>query len=92
VIVAIALANTDFVLLSTVLSQVLAPSRHDPVKMLKDDLAHLPSQPRRTVVRKLLIDIEGVRVQPIFALGFSLLRMHVQWLIALIRIEVEPPA
>ena len=42
-VVAIALANTGFVLLSTMLSQVFAPGRHDLVKMLKDDLAHLSS-------------------------------------------------
>jgi hypothetical protein len=71
-VVAIALANTGFVLLSTVLPQVFAPSRHDLVKMLKD-----------TVV--LLFDIGGVRVQPVLALCISLLRVHVHWLIALIR-------
>jgi hypothetical protein len=88
-VVAIALANTGFILLSTVLSQVFPPSRHDLIEMLKNDLAHLPPQPRRAIVLELLFDIEGLRVQP---LGFSLLRMHVHRLIALIRIEVEPPA
>jgi hypothetical protein len=91
-VVAIALASTGFILLSTMFSQVFPPRRHDLIEMLKDDLAHLAPQPRRTVVLKPLFDIEGFRMQPILALGFSLLRMHVHWLIALIRIEVKPPA
>ena len=91
-VVSMAFAKTGLVLLCTMPSKVFAPSRDDLVKMLKNDLTYLASQPRRTVVLKLLIDIEGVRVQPILALRFSLHRMHVHWLIALIRKEVEPPA
>ena len=67
-VVAITLANTGFALLCTMFSKMFPPSRDDLVKMLKDDLAYLASQTRRTVVLELLIDIEGVRVQPILAL------------------------
>ena len=59
--------------------------------MLKDYLTHLASQTRRAVVLKILNDIEAVRVQPILALRICLHRMYVHRLIALVRVEMEPP-
>jgi hypothetical protein len=61
-VVAIALANTVLVLLSTVLSQVFAPSRHDLVKMLEDDLAHLGRHPFVVSIIPVAADTSGMLV------------------------------
>jgi hypothetical protein len=53
---------------------------------------HLASQTRRAVVFKILNDIETIRMQPILALCFSLHRMPVHRLVALVRVEMKPPA
>jgi hypothetical protein len=65
-VVSIAVAKTGFVLLCTISSETLPPGSYDPIKMLKDDLAHLASQTGRAVVFKILNDIEAVWMQPIF--------------------------
>jgi hypothetical protein len=90
-VVSIAFANTGFVLLGTIPSEMLPPSGNDLIEMLKNYLAHLASQTRRAVVLKILNDIETVRVQPILALCIPLHRMHVHRLISLVRVEMEPP-
>jgi hypothetical protein len=45
-VVSIALAKTGFVLLSKIPSEVLPPSRNDPIEMLEDDLAYIAAQTR----------------------------------------------
>jgi hypothetical protein len=52
VVASMTLANTGFVLLRTMPSDVFAPRSDDLVKMLKDDLAHFASQPRRMHVHR----------------------------------------
>lgn len=74
------------------LSEMDPPSNNDLVKMLKDDLAYLASQTRRTVAFEFFNDIETVRLQPILALRISLHRMHVHRLIAVVRVEIKSPA
>jgi hypothetical protein len=91
-VVSIAFAKTGFVLLCTIPSEMLPPSKNDLIEMLKDYLPHLASQTRGAVVFKVLDDIEAVRLQPILALRISLHAMHVHRLIALVRIEMKPPA
>jgi hypothetical protein len=91
-VVSIAFAKTGFVLLGTIPSEMLLPSNNDLIEMLKDDLAYLASQTRCAVVFKLLNDIETVRMQPILALCISLHGMHVHRFVALVRVEIEPPA
>src|ERR1017187_1048661 len=91
-VVSIAFAKTGFVLLCTIPSEMLPPGHNDLIKMLEDDLAHLASQSRRRVVFKILDDIETVRMQPVLALCISLHRMHMHRLVALVRVEMEPPA
>jgi hypothetical protein len=91
-VVLIALAKTGFVLLCTIPSELLTPSRNDLIEMFKDYLSHLATQTRRAVVFKILNDIETVRLDPILALRISLHRVHVHRLIALVRIEMKPPA
>ena len=90
-VAAIALANIGFVLLGTGLSKVFPPSPDDLVKMLKNDLAHLASQSWRTVILEFFVDVECLRVQPVLALRFSLLRVHMHRLVTLVRIEVKTP-
>jgi hypothetical protein len=90
-VVSIAFAKTGFVLLCTISSEMLAPRGNDLIEVLKYYLAHLASQTRRRVVLEILNDIETVRVQPILARRISLDRMHVHRLIALVRVEMEPP-
>jgi hypothetical protein len=91
-VVSIAFAKIGFVLLCTIPSEMLPPCNNDLIEMLKDYLAHLASQTRRAVVFKILNDIETIRMQPILALCISLHRMHVHWLVALVRVEMKPPA
>ena len=91
-VVSIAFAKTGLVLLCTISSEMLPPGRYDLIEMLKDDLTHLASQTRRAVVLKILNDIETVRMQPILALCISLPCMYVNRLIALVRVEMEPPS
>ena len=90
-VVSIAFANTGFVLLCTEPSEMLPPGGNDLIEVLEDYLAHLASQTRREVVFKILSDIEAVGDQAILALCISLHRMDVHWLIALVRVEMEPP-
>jgi hypothetical protein len=91
-VVSIAFAKTGFVLLCTIPSEMLPSSENDLIEMLKDYLPHLASQAGRAVVFEVLDDIEAVRLQPILALRISLHGMHVHRLIALVRIEMKPPA
>ena len=86
-VVAIALANTGFVLLCTMFSKMFPPSRDDLVKMLKDDLAYLASQTRRYSCTR---TPHRYRRRP--GAANTCTRMHMHRLIALIRIEVKPPA
>jgi hypothetical protein len=67
------------------------PGGSDLIEMLKDYLPHLASQTRCAAVLEILDDIETVRVQPILSLCISLRRMDVHRLIALVRVEMEPP-
>jgi hypothetical protein len=90
-VVSIAFANTGFVLLCTVSSEMLPPSSYDPIEMFKDDLTDLASQAWRAVVLKILNNVETVRKQPILALCISFYRMDVHRLIALVRVKMEPP-
>jgi hypothetical protein len=90
-VVSIAFAETGVVLLCTISSKTLPPGSYDPIKMLEDYLPHFASQTRCAVVPKILIDIETVRMQPILALRISLHSMHVHRLIALVRVEMDPP-
>ncbi|HMC58693.1 MAG TPA: hypothetical protein VKJ01_05840 [Candidatus Solibacter sp.] len=90
-VVSIAFAKIGFVLLCTIPSEMLPPGNNYLIEMLKDDLSYLTSQTRRAVVFKILDDIETIRLQPILALCFSLHRMHVHRLIALVRVEMKPP-
>ncbi|HLH00478.1 MAG TPA: hypothetical protein VKX49_29505 [Bryobacteraceae bacterium] len=55
--------------------------------MLKDNPPDLAPQRRSTVVLKFLHDIESIREQPTFALGFSLSGVNVHRLFALVRIK-----
>lgn len=71
---------------------MLPPTGNDPIEMLKDDLAYLASQAGRAVVFELLNDFETVQVQPILALRIALHRMNVHRLVALVRVEMRPPA
>jgi len=91
-VVSIAFAKTGFVLLCTIPSKMFLPGKNELIEMLKDYLPHLTSQTRRAVVFKVLDDIETVRLQPVLALRISLHGMHVHRLIALVRIEMKPPA
>ena len=91
-VVLIAFAKTGIVLLCTIPSEAFPPGNHDLIEMLENNLAHLASQTRRAVVFEILNDIETVRVQPIFALGVSLHRMHMHRFVALVRIEMKPPS
>jgi hypothetical protein len=79
-VVSIAFAKTGFVLLCTISSKLLPPGSYYLIEMLKDDLAHVAPQA-----------LETVRMQPILALRIPLYRMHVHRLIALVRVEMEPP-
>ena len=90
-VVSIAFAKTGFVLLCTIPSETLPPGSYHLVEMLKDYLAHFEAQTRRAVVLKILNDIETVGQQLILAIRISLYRMHVHRLIALVRVEMEPP-
>jgi hypothetical protein len=67
-VVLIAFAKTGFVLLCTIPSELLTPSRNELIEMFKDYLSHLATQTRRAVVFKILNDIETVRLDPILAL------------------------
>jgi hypothetical protein len=91
-VVSIAFAKTGFVLLCTIPSETLPPCKNDLIEMRKDDLPYLAAQTWRAVVFELLNDIETVRMQPILAFCISLHCMHVHRFIALVRIEMEPPA
>jgi hypothetical protein len=91
-VVSIAFASTGFVLLCTIASEMLPPSGNDLIEMVKDYLTHFASQTWRAVILEILGDIETVRMQPILAFCISLHRVHVHWLIALVRIEMKPPA
>jgi len=91
-VVSIAFAKTGFVLLSTIPSEMLPPTSNDPIEMLKDDLSYFASQTGCAVVFELLNDIETVRMQPILALRISLHRMNVHRFVALVRVEMKPPA
>jgi hypothetical protein len=51
-VVSIAFAKTGFVLLRTIPSETFPPGNNDPIEMLKDYLAHLAPQTRRTVDSK----------------------------------------
>ena len=90
-VVSIAFAKTGFVLLCTIFSEPLPPCGYYLIEMLTDDLADLASQARRAVVLKIFNDIEAVGMQPILTLGITLDRMHMHRLIALVRVEMEPP-
>jgi hypothetical protein len=91
-VVSIAFARTGFVLLATVTSEMFSPASYELIEMFEDYLAYLAPETRRAVVFKILDDIETVRVQPILALRVSLHRMHVHRLVALVRVEMKPPA
>jgi hypothetical protein len=94
-VVSIAFAKIGFVLLCTIPSEMFPPGNNELIEMLEmleNYLAHLASQTRRAVVFKILDDIETVRIQPILALRISLHRMHVHRLVALVRVEMKPPA
>jgi len=91
-VVRIAFARTGFVLASIISSKLLAPGENDLIEMLKNNLPHLTPQTGRAVVFKFVSDIEAVRMQPILALRISLYRVHVHWLVALIRVKMDPPA
>ena len=90
--VSIAFAKTGFVLLCTIPSKVLPPGINDLFEVREDYLSHLASQAWRAVVLKFFDDIETVGLQPILAFRISLHRMHVHRLIALVRVEMKPPA
>ena len=61
-VVSIAFAKTGFVLLSTILSEMLAPSNNDLLEVREDDLAYLAPQTRRAVVFELFNDIETIQM------------------------------
>src|SRR5579863_9926419 len=90
-VVSIDFAKISFVLLSTISSEILSPFGNDLIEMLKDDLANFTTQARRTVVLKLVNDIETIRMQPVLALCISLHRMDMHRVITLIRVKMEPP-
>jgi len=71
-VVSIAFASTGSVLLGTISSKTISPSRDDLVEMLKDYLAYLAPQTRRAIVFKIQCDIEMFRMDPILALGICL--------------------
>jgi hypothetical protein len=75
-VASMAFANTGFVLLCKISSEMLPPGGNDLIEVLKDYLAHLAAQTRRSSVFKILDDIETVRVQLILALGISLCGMY----------------
>lgn|SRR5579883_1231508 len=82
-----ALARTGWVSLCIAFSKVFSPGCNDLVEMLKDNPPDLAPQRRSTVVLKFLHDIESIREQPTFALGFSLSGVNVHRLFALVRIK-----
>ena len=90
--VSIAFANTGFVLLRTIPSKLLSPGDDDLVEMFEDYLSRFACQTRRAVVFKILRDVEAVRIDSILAFRISLHRVYVHLLIALVRIEMEPPS
>lgn len=91
-VVRIAFARTGLALVSTIFSKLLAPSGDEQIKMLEDDLPHLPSQTWRAIVFKFLRNIETVWMQPILAFRVSFHRVHVNRLTPFVRIEMDPPA
>lgn len=90
-VVWIAFAITGFVLLCKISSEMLAPGGNDLIKMFKDYLSNFASQTRCALVFKILGDVEALGVQPIFAFCLSLHGVHVNWLVALVRVKIEPP-
>jgi hypothetical protein len=91
-VVSIAFANIGLVLLCKFASEMLPPSGNDLIEMFKDYLTDFASQTWRAVVLELLDDIETVWMQPGLAFRISLHRMYMYWLVALVRIEMKPPA
>jgi hypothetical protein len=91
-VVSIAFANIGLVLLCKFASEMLPPSGNDLIEMFKDYLTDFASQTWRAVVLELLDNIETVWMQPVLAFCISLHRMYMHWLVALIRIEMKPPA
>jgi hypothetical protein len=83
-VVWIAFANTGIALVCTMTSEMLPPRSHNLLEIVKDYLANLAPQTRRTVVLKILDDVETIRVQPILALRIPLYSVDVHRLVALI--------
>jgi hypothetical protein len=71
---------------------VLPPRINDLFEVREDYLSHLASQTWRAVVSIFFHDIEPVGLQPKLAFRLSFHGVHVHRLIALVRVEMKPPA
>jgi ABC-type transport system involved in cytochrome bd biosynthesis fused ATPase/permease subunit len=91
-VASMAVAVTGSVACIVLASKNIMPFSHDQLEVVKNYFAHFPPQPRRQIVRPCFLNFINVRSQPILAFCLLIASMNVNWFIAFIHVEEEPPS